>query len=161
MEVITNMKRDQLTSISPLDGRYSDKTGELIDIFSEYGLIRFRVEIEVRWLQTLSKHNDIKELANFDETTNKQLNEKCLQINTVVDGFTKNINNKESKIDLIDKEINKDIYNSIYNIVKCDKFKFVWYENPKMSIDDIYHIQVFWTRTKKFDLKIYDHQTLI
>ena len=75
MEVITNMKRDQLTSISPLDGRYSDKTGELIDIFSEYGLIRFRVEIEVRWLQTLSKHNDIKELANFDETTNKQLNE--------------------------------------------------------------------------------------
>jgi adenylosuccinate lyase len=33
------------------------------------------VEIEVRWLQTLSKHNDIKELANFDETTNKQLNE--------------------------------------------------------------------------------------
>jgi len=75
MEVITNMKRDQLTSISPLDGRYADKTGELIDIFSEYGLIRFRVEIEVRWLQTLSKHNDIKELANFDETTNKQLNE--------------------------------------------------------------------------------------
>ncbi|MBT7275294.1 MAG: adenylosuccinate lyase [Woeseiaceae bacterium] len=69
------MKRDQLTSISPLDGRYADKTGELIDIFSEYGLIRFRVEIEVRWLQTLSKHNDIKELANFDETTNKQLNE--------------------------------------------------------------------------------------
>ena len=75
MEVITNMKRDQLTSISPLDGRYADKTGELIDIFSEYVLIRFRVEIEVRWLQTLSKHNDIKELANFDETTNKQLNE--------------------------------------------------------------------------------------
>ncbi len=50
------------------------------------------------------------------------------------------------KNELIDKEINKDIYNSIFNIVKCDKFKFVWYENPKMSIDDIYHIQVFWTK---------------
>ena len=50
------------------------------------------------------------------------------------------------KNELIDKEINKDIYNSIFNIVKCDKFKFVWYENPKMSIDDIYHIQVFWIK---------------
>jgi len=50
------------------------------------------------------------------------------------------------KNELIDKEINKDIYNSVYNIIKCDKFKFVWYENPKMSIDDIYHIQVFWIK---------------
>jgi len=50
------------------------------------------------------------------------------------------------KSELIDKEINKDIYNSIYNIIKDDKFKFVWYENPKMSIEDIYHIQVFWIR---------------
>ena len=50
------------------------------------------------------------------------------------------------KSELIDKEINKDIYNSIYNIIKSDKFKFVWYENPKMSIDDIYHVQVFWIK---------------
>ena len=51
------------------------------------------------------------------------------------------------KSELIDKEINKDIRNSIYNICCDDKFKYVWYENPKMSIDDIYHIQVFWIRT--------------
>lgn len=50
------------------------------------------------------------------------------------------------KSELIDKEINKDIYNSIYNIIKSDKFKFVWYENPKMSIEDIYHVQVFWIK---------------
>jgi len=48
--------------------------------------------------------------------------------------------------DLTDKDINKDIRNSIYNIVKSDKFKFVWYENPKMSIPEIYHIQVFWIK---------------
>jgi adenylosuccinate lyase len=68
------MNRDHLSSISPLDGRYANKTKELTNIFSEYGLIRFRVEIEIRWLQMLSKHNDISELANFDNATNNKLN---------------------------------------------------------------------------------------
>ena len=74
MQVINNMNRDHLSSISPLDGRYANKTKELTNIFSEYGLIRFRVEIEIRWLQMLSKHNDISELANFDNATNNKLN---------------------------------------------------------------------------------------
>ena len=51
-----DMAHEQLTAISPLDGRYAEKTSELTEIFSEYGLIRFRVEIEIRWLQMLSNN---------------------------------------------------------------------------------------------------------
>ena len=44
------MELSQLTAISPIDGRYGAKTDSLRPIFSEYGLIRHRVVVEVRWL---------------------------------------------------------------------------------------------------------------
>ena len=50
------------------------------------------------------------------------------------------------KNNLIPKEINEDINRSIFNILKSDKYNFVWYENPKMSIEDIYHVQVFFIK---------------
>ena len=50
-----------------------------------------------------------------------------------------------SKDDLTEEEITKDIKNSIYLIIKKENFSFIWYENPKMTINDIYHVQVFWT----------------
>jgi len=55
-----------LTAVSPIDGRYHSKTAPLRDIFSEYGLIRARVEVEVRWLQQLSRHPEIAEVQLFD-----------------------------------------------------------------------------------------------
>jgi len=54
-----------LTAISPIDGRYADKISQLRPIFSEYGLIRFRVQVEVRWLQALAEHEAIKEVQPF------------------------------------------------------------------------------------------------
>ncbi len=54
-----------LTAISPIDGRYADKISQLRPIFSEYGLIRFRVQVEVRWLQALAEHAAIKEVQPF------------------------------------------------------------------------------------------------
>lgn len=45
----------RLTAISAIDGRYGDKTSELQSLFSEYGLIRHRVLVEVQWLQALSR----------------------------------------------------------------------------------------------------------
>ena len=48
------MKVSTLRALSPADGRYADKVNALRDIFSEYGLIRFRVLVEVRWLQCLA-----------------------------------------------------------------------------------------------------------
>ena len=50
------------------------------------------------------------------------------------------------KNELTDNEISKNIKDSIYNIIKSDNFSFIWYENPKMTITDIYHIQVFWIK---------------
>ncbi|GAB2898294.1 adenylosuccinate lyase [Microbulbifer echini] len=57
-----------LTAVSPIDGRYESKTAPLREIFSEYGLIRARVEVEVRWLQKLSAHSEISEVQPFDKT---------------------------------------------------------------------------------------------
>src|SRR5690554_2961494 len=64
------MNLSSLTAISPIDGRYGDKTQALRPIFSEYGLIRARVEVEIRWLQQLSRHPEISEVPEFDDATN-------------------------------------------------------------------------------------------
>jgi adenylosuccinate lyase len=54
-----------LTAVSPLDGRYARATERLRAYFSEYGLIRLRVLVEVRWLQALADHPQIPEVAPF------------------------------------------------------------------------------------------------
>jgi adenylosuccinate lyase len=56
---------DGLTALSPLDGRYEKKTAALRRYFSEYGLIRLRVLVEVRWLQALARHPGIDEVPAF------------------------------------------------------------------------------------------------
>ncbi len=63
-----------LTAISPIDGRYANKVQELRPVFSEYGLIRFRVLVEVRWLQALAKHPLIVEVSPFSDSANQLLN---------------------------------------------------------------------------------------
>ena len=63
-----------LTAISPIDGRYADKVEALRPIFSEYGLIHFRVLVEVRWLQALAVHPLIPEVSPFSKSANELLN---------------------------------------------------------------------------------------
>ena len=63
----------QLTALSPLDGRYHGKVDALRAYFSEFGLIRFRVLIEIEWLKTLSAQSDIPEIASFSSATIAQL----------------------------------------------------------------------------------------
>ncbi len=55
------MKPDTLTAISPIDGRYASKCGELNEVFSEYGLIRRRVLVECTWLEALCDDAEIPE----------------------------------------------------------------------------------------------------
>lgn len=64
-----------LTALSPLDGRYGSKTTDLRPIFSEFGLIRARVEVEIRWLQRLAEHAEIKEVKPFSAETTALLND--------------------------------------------------------------------------------------
>lgn len=59
------MESTSLTAISPIDGRYADKTQELRPIFSEFGLIRMRLLVEVRWLEALAAHPQITEIPNL------------------------------------------------------------------------------------------------
>jgi adenylosuccinate lyase len=59
------MPLDPLTALSPLDGRYAAKADALRPIFSEYGLIRCRVRVEVEWLLALAAHPGIAELPPF------------------------------------------------------------------------------------------------
>ena len=69
------MQLSSLTAVSPVDGRYAGKTAALRPIFSEYGLIRNRVLVEVRWLQRLAAHEGIAEVAPFSAAANALLNE--------------------------------------------------------------------------------------
>jgi len=67
------MQLSSLTAVSPIDGRYGSKITELRSIFSEFGLIKYRVEVEIRWLQTLAAHPEIGELPAFSEKANRFL----------------------------------------------------------------------------------------
>ncbi|UIP87372.1 adenylosuccinate lyase [Pseudomonas phenolilytica] len=67
------MQLSSLTAVSPVDGRYAGKTSALRPIFSEFGLIRCRVQVEVRWLQRLAAHPGIPEVAPFSAEANALL----------------------------------------------------------------------------------------
>ena len=68
------MELTALTALSPIDGRYQDKAAALRPIFSEFGLLKFRVTVEVRWLQKLASHAQISEVPAFSEKANDYLN---------------------------------------------------------------------------------------
>lgn len=67
------MELSSLTAISPVDGRYGSKTQELRPIFSEFGLIKYRVNVEVRWLQMLAAQEKITEVPAFSEAAEQLL----------------------------------------------------------------------------------------
>ncbi|MDT8428775.1 MAG: adenylosuccinate lyase [Pseudomonadales bacterium] len=67
------MAFNRLTAISPIDGRYRNKTGTLAAYFSEYALIRYRVLVEIRWLQQLAAHPEVKEAPALSKTANAML----------------------------------------------------------------------------------------
>ena len=60
------MKSENLLSISPLDGRYNKSASDLRAITSEFGLIKYRVIIEIKWFLHLSSNSKIKELPKLN-----------------------------------------------------------------------------------------------
>ncbi len=67
------MKSSPLTNISPVDGRYTNKTENLQLIASEYGLIKYRVIVEIAWLKQLAERPDISELPFLSDQASKFL----------------------------------------------------------------------------------------
>lgn len=75
------MELSSLTAVSPIDGRYGDKVSALRPIFSEFGLLKFRVQVEVRWLQKLAACAEIKEIPAFDADANAYLDKIVQEFN--------------------------------------------------------------------------------
>ncbi|MBU0688918.1 MAG: adenylosuccinate lyase [Gammaproteobacteria bacterium] len=73
------MTLSALTALSPLDGRYAGKVDALRNHFSEYGLIRFRLLIEIEWLKALSAEEHIHELPPFTVATIARLDQLASQ----------------------------------------------------------------------------------
>lgn len=69
------MSLSALTALSPLDGRYAGKVEPLRQHFSEYGLIRNRVRVELAWLSAMSAHAGIAEVPAFSADTQTELND--------------------------------------------------------------------------------------
>ncbi|MYM58227.1 adenylosuccinate lyase [Vibrio sp. OCN044] len=69
------MELSALTAVSPVDGRYGSKTTALREIFSEYGLLKYRTIVEIRWLQKLAATAEIVEVPAFSAEANQFLNE--------------------------------------------------------------------------------------
>ncbi len=67
------MDLSALTAVSPIDGRYGAKTASLREVFSEYGLIKRRVLVEVRWLQQLARMPGIEEVPSLSPTASARL----------------------------------------------------------------------------------------
>ncbi len=67
------MTLSALTALSPLDGRYGGKIEPLRRYFSELGLIRYRVLVEVEWLKALAAEPKIREVPRFSKATIKKL----------------------------------------------------------------------------------------
>ncbi|MDJ0711358.1 MAG: adenylosuccinate lyase [Woeseiaceae bacterium] len=93
------MKVSTLRALSPTDGRYADKVNGLREIFSEYGLIRYRVLVEVRWLQRLADEQHIAELGPLSSVMKDVLN-------NIVDEFS--IDDAE-RIKAIEATTNHDV----------------------------------------------------
>ena len=68
-----------LLAISPIDGRYADKTRELAEYFSEYALIRYRVFVEIQYFIALCQYG-LPQLATFEE-------DKIDDLNAIFEGF--------------------------------------------------------------------------
>ncbi len=93
------MDLSALTAISPADGRYGSKTKELRAIFSEFGLIKYRVIVEVRWLQALASNDKINEVPAFSDSANQLLND-------IVDNFSEQ---DAAKVKEIERTTNHDV----------------------------------------------------
>lgn len=69
----TDREAFHIMALSPLDGRYVEKVEDLQQYFSEYGLIRYRVMVEVKWLLKLSQISEIKEVPKFSKNAESYL----------------------------------------------------------------------------------------
>ena len=112
------MPKDSLYSISPIDGRYHHKTKQLEEYFSEFALIKYRLEVELKWLILLSKNRSLDFIPSLSAASEK----KILKI-------LSNFDLKEAKkIKNIEQKTNHDVKAvEIYIVNKLNDMKLSKY----------------------------------
>lgn len=148
---------NELLNISPIDGRYKNKTKELENYFSEYALIKYRLFIEISWLKFITNENIIDEkiasseekkindiYANFDLEEAK----KVKKIENTVKHDVKAIEyylqekfiniNLERLIPFIHITLtSEDINNTSYNLMISDALNNVYYKNFELLLSKL------------------------
>ena len=103
------MDLSPLTAVSPVDGRYADKTAALRGVFSEYGLMYHRLIVEIRWLQSLAGNPGITEVPPLSGEASDQLN-------SIIKNFTEA---EAARIKAIEKTTNHDVKAVEYYLKEC------------------------------------------
>ena len=94
-----SIHRSNICAISPIDGRYATKTEKLKDIFSEYGLIRNRIIVEIKWLESLCANDQVTHAKTLSTEAQKFLN-------SIIENFSYE---RADKIKEIEKTTNHDV----------------------------------------------------
>lgn len=131
------MNLSSLTAVSPIDGRYGSKTIDLRSAFSEFGLIKYRVHVEIRWLQRLASHPALTEIAPFSDSANALLN-------SLVDNFCEQ---DAERIKEIERTTNHDVKAVEYfikeriadNTELADILEFVHFACTSEDINNLSH----------------------
>jgi len=131
------MTLSALTALSPLDGRYHGKVDALRNHFSEFGLIRYRVLIEIEWLKALSQESGIKELPPFSAATVAKLDQLAAQFSEA----------DAEQIKLIERRTNHDVKAIEYwlrekladNKETADKLEFIHFACTSEDINNLSH----------------------
>ncbi len=103
------MDLSALSAVSPIDGRYGGKTAGLRSVFSEFGLIKRRVLVEVRWLQSLAAHEGIPEVPGLSDNANQVLE-------SILDNFDES---GAQRIKDIEATTNHDVKAVEYFVKEC------------------------------------------
>lgn len=103
------MQLSSLTAVSSVDGRYAGRTNALREIFSEYGLIRYRVIVEVRWFQALAASAEFPQLANLSTAASVYLDK-------LVDNFDQHA---AERVKAIEATTNHDVKAVEYYLKEC------------------------------------------
>ena len=126
-----------LTALSPLDGRYQGKVDALRNYFSEYGLMRYRVLIEIEWFKALGAEPSIAGIAPFSADTIAQLDRLAAQFSET----------DAEQIKAIEKRTNHDVKAIEYwlreqlsaNPETADKLEFIHFACTSEDINNLSH----------------------
>jgi len=118
------MQLSSLTAISPIDGRYGDKTVELRSIFSEFGLIRFRVQVELSWFMHLAGQKHIAEIQPLSDAADTYLKKILTEFSETdaerIKEFERTTNHDVKAVEYFVKE--KFLASDLDELVKLNEF---------------------------------------